>query len=68
MERFEVFQLGSTDNMMDFINMSKTTLADKEDEVWLEIQSYTDRKHVDEVMAKMQNNEDINVLYNRLLI
>jgi uncharacterized protein YbaA (DUF1428 family) len=67
MHSFEVFQLGNTEDMMEFVNISKTISADKEDEVWLEIQSYRDRKHVDEVMAKMENNEDMKVLYQQFL-
>ncbi len=67
MHRFEVFQLGSTENMMDFVNIAKTISADQEDEVWLEIQAYRDRKHVDEVMAKMENNEDMKVLYKQFI-
>jgi hypothetical protein len=65
-ERFEVFQLGSTENMMDFANIAKTISADQEDEVWPEIQAYRDRKHVDEVMAKIENNEDMKFYTNSL--
>ncbi len=70
MQRFEVYQRGSTENMMDFVNIAKTISADQnddEDEAWLEIQSYRDRKLVDEVMAKMENNEDMRVLYQRFI-
>ena len=53
-QRFEVFQLGSMEDMMEFTNIAKTISANKEDEeVWLEIQSYRDRKHLEEVGAKM---------------
>jgi len=68
MQHFEVFQLGSTENMMDFVNIANTISADQEkEEVWLEVQTYRDRKHVDEVMAKMENNEDIRVLYKQFI-
>ncbi len=67
MQRFEVFQLGSTENMMDFVNIAKTISADKDEEVWLDIQAYRDRKHVDAVMAKMENNEDMKALYQQFL-
>lgn len=67
MQRFEVFQLGSMENMMDFVNIAKTIGADQDDEVWLEIQSYRDHKHVDEVMAKMENNKDMRVLYQQFM-
>ncbi len=68
MQRFEVFQLGSTEDMMDFVNMAKTISADQEDdEVWLEIQAYRDRKHVDKVMSKMENNESMRALYQQFI-
>ncbi len=58
-QRFEVFQLGSTDDMMEFVNISKTVSADQDDEVWMEIQSYRDRKHLEEVGAKMMNDKNM---------
>jgi hypothetical protein len=33
-QRFEVFQPGSTDDMMEFVNISKTVSADQDDEVY----------------------------------
>lgn len=59
-QRFEVFQLGSMEDMMEFTNIAKTISANKEDEeVWLEIQSYRDRKHLEEVGAKMMADESM---------
>lgn len=58
-QRFEVFQLSSTDDMMEFVNISKTVSADQDDEVWMEIQSYRDRKHLEEVGAKMMNDKNM---------
>ncbi|HYO07228.1 MAG TPA: DUF1428 family protein [Phototrophicaceae bacterium] len=58
-QRFEVFQLGSTEDMMDFVNISKTVSADQDDEVWMEIQSYRDRKHLEEVGAKMMSDKNM---------
>ena len=41
MQHFEVFQLGSTENMMDFVNIANTISADqKKEEVWLEVQTF----------------------------
>ena len=41
MQHFEVFQLGSTENMMDFVNIANTISADQEkEEVWLEVQTF----------------------------
>jgi len=55
---FEMFHLGNTQDMMGFTNIAKTISADEEEEeVWLEIQSYRDRKHLEEVGAKMMSDE-----------
>ena len=40
MQHFEVFQLGSTENMMDFVNIANTISADQKEEVWLEVQTF----------------------------
>ena len=45
--------------MMDFVNISKTVSADQDDEVWMEIQSYRDRKHLEDVGAKMMNDKNM---------
>jgi hypothetical protein len=42
--KFEVFNLNSRENMMDFVNLSKTISANDDEDVWLEIQSYKDAK------------------------
>jgi len=45
---------------MEFTNIAKTISANKEDEeVWLEIQFYRDRKHLEEVCAKMMEDESM---------
>ena len=55
---FEMFHLGNTQDMMGFTNIAKTISADEEEEeVWLEIQSYRDRKHLEEVGTKMMSDE-----------
>ena len=36
---FEVFFLENRENIMEFVNLSKTISASEEEEVWLEIQS-----------------------------
>ena len=58
-QRFEVFQLECTEDMVDFINIAKTVSADQDEEVWLEIQSYKDRKHLEEVGAKMKTDKNM---------
>lgn len=60
---FEVFLLGSKDDIMDFANVSKAILAGDGDEVWLEIQSYRDIEHVKEFMKAMEGDKSIEPLY-----
>ena len=57
---FEMFQLGNTQDMMGFTNIAKTISANgDEEEVWLEIQSYRDHKHLEEVGTKMMSDEKV---------
>ena len=64
---FEVFSLTSRDNMMEFVNLSKTISASDDDEVWLEIQSYRDAEHVKEFTASMQGDKSIEPIYKRFM-
>ena len=63
-----VFQLNSTEAPMEGItNISKSLSANQDDEVWLELIFYRDRKHRDEVDAKMQNDEGMAPLFQQSL-
>lgn len=69
--RQEIFQLEGNSNLseqnemaekMGFTNISKTVSANKDEEVWLELQFYRDKKHLDDVSAKMQEDENAGKL------
>jgi uncharacterized protein YbaA (DUF1428 family) len=61
-----VFQLNNTEVPMEGItNIAKTVSANNDEEVWLELIFYRDRKHRDEVCAKMQNDENMERLYKQ---
>lgn len=61
-----VFQLNNTEAPMEGItNIAKTISATQDEEVWLELIFYRDRKHRDEVGAKMQNDENMERLYKQ---
>lgn len=61
-----VFQLRNTEAPMDGItNIAKAVAATKDEEVWLELIFYRDRKHKDEVCAKMKNDERMSPLWQR---
>jgi uncharacterized protein YbaA (DUF1428 family) len=65
--RFEVFQLSSTENMMDWTNIAKTVSANQDEEIWVEQIFYRDSKHRDEYMAKCGNDENMNQLYKQFM-
>jgi uncharacterized protein YbaA (DUF1428 family) len=61
--KFEVFNLNSRENMMDFVNLSKTISANDDENVWLEIQSYRDAKHVQDFMKAMEGDKSGDEMY-----
>ena len=65
--RFEVFQLSSTENMMDWTNIAKTVSASQDEEIWVEQIFYRDSKHREEYMAKCGNDENMNQLYKQFM-
>jgi|SRR5919198_1715817 uncharacterized protein YbaA (DUF1428 family) len=61
-----VFQLNNTEAPMDGItNIAKTVSATQDEEVWLELIFYRDRKHRDEVRSKMGTDERMGRLWQR---
>src|SRR5918911_688515 len=61
-----VFQLSNTEGPMDDItNIARTVSATQDEEVWMEILFYRDRKHKDEVATKMRNDERMGSLWQR---
>jgi uncharacterized protein YbaA (DUF1428 family) len=66
--RVEYFQLSSTEDMMDWTNISKTISGNQEEEeIWVEQVFYRDSKHRDEYMAKCGNDENMNQLYKQFM-
>jgi uncharacterized protein YbaA (DUF1428 family) len=47
---------------MGFTNIAKTISAKEDEEVWLELQFYRDHKHLDDLGAKMQKDENAGKL------
>jgi uncharacterized protein YbaA (DUF1428 family) len=61
-----IFQLNNTEAPMEGItNIAKTVSANQDEEVWMELIFYRDRNHRDEVIAKMQNDENMERLYKQ---
>jgi uncharacterized protein YbaA (DUF1428 family) len=65
--KFEVFNLNSRENIMDFVNLSKPISANDDEDVWLEIQSYRDAKHVQEFMKAMEGDKSGDEMYKEFM-
>ena len=61
--KFEVFNLNARKNMMEFVNIAKTISAGDNEEVWMEIQSYRDIKHVQEFMKAIEGDKSGDEMY-----
>ncbi len=64
---WEIFQLSSTENIEGFTNITKTVSAGQDEEIWIEILSYKDSKHKDEVAEKMKNDKNCESGYQQFL-
>ena len=63
-----IFQLNNTEAPMEGItNIAKTVSANQDEEVWMELIFYKDRKHRDDVRAKMQNDERCGSLFRQFM-
>ena len=63
-----IFQLSSTKNDMEFTSIAKTLSANlDEEEVWIEIFHYHDKKHKDEVMEIMKGDKNCEQGYQQFL-
>jgi large subunit ribosomal protein L17 len=58
-----VYRLNEKENITDFANISKVISANDDEDVNLEILSYRDAKHVEDVMKAMQDDKRANELY-----
>jgi len=65
--RFEVYNLNAREDMMEFVNLAKTISASENEEVWMEIQSYRDAKHVQEFMKAMEGDKSGDEMYNEFM-
>jgi uncharacterized protein YbaA (DUF1428 family) len=52
---------------MDFVSIAETVSASQDEEIWVEIQSYIDRKHRDGEMANMEKDKNCESLYQQYL-
>lgn len=66
--RHELFQLNNTDVPGEgFTNIASTVSAKIDEEVWIESIYYRDRRHMEEVIAKMAKDERCERSYKQSL-
>jgi hypothetical protein len=53
--------------VMDFVSIAETVSASQDEKVWVEIQSYRDREHLDEFMANMEKDKSDESLYQQYI-
>jgi uncharacterized protein YbaA (DUF1428 family) len=68
-QHYEIFQLDNTKSFkeMGMTNIYHTISATQDEEVWMEFVYYRDRKHMEEVIAKMEKDENMGRLYKQSL-
>jgi hypothetical protein len=57
MLRVEVFELTSSETLEGFTGIANTVSVNPDEEVWMELHSYRDRKHLNYVLKRIQNDE-----------
>jgi uncharacterized protein YbaA (DUF1428 family) len=60
--RIEYYMLGSRDVVEGCESFAKTLSAGEDEDIWMELQYYRDRKHGEDVFAKMMKDRDIEQL------
>ena len=60
--RIEYYRLGNSPTMEGFENIAKTLSATEDEDIWVELQYYRDRKHCEEAFAEMMKDKDLEPL------
>ena len=55
---YQSFQLSSRETSEDFTSMTTVLSANQDEEIWMDLESYRDVKHMDDVISKLMNDED----------
>lgn len=55
---YNLFRLANSTSWEGFVNISKTVSASEDEDVWITIMSYREKKHRDEFVAKMSNDKE----------
>lgn len=63
---WDIYQLNSTDAMEGMTNMAKTVSASPDEEVWVEVDHYKDRKSMDSAMGAIMQDPNAGELFGEL--
>lgn len=55
---YDLFRLAGSTSWEGFVNISKTVTASEDEDVWISILSYRNKKHRDEFVAKMASDKE----------
>jgi hypothetical protein len=61
------FQLESTETSEDFTSVANAVSINQDEEIWLDLEFTTDRKHRNDVDTKIQNDEFAGLLMKQFL-
>lgn len=61
------FQLDRTKTPEGFTSMTNVISANQDDEVWMDMESYRDRKHMNDVVSKIESDENALSLMRQYL-
>ncbi|MGH9877253.1 MAG: DUF1428 family protein [Nitrososphaerales archaeon] len=60
--RIEYYQLGNSQTMEGFESVAKALFAAEDEDIWMELQFYRDRKHCDDTFGKMMHDKSMEQL------
>jgi uncharacterized protein YbaA (DUF1428 family) len=64
---YQSFQLSNNQKQEGFTSMSDTISANQDEEVWMDVEAYTDRTHMDNVISKVMGDERALSIMKRFL-
>ena len=62
-----VYRMNAREEIKDFVNLSKVISTSDDEDVWLEILSFRDSNHVQEVMKALEGDKRGNELYTEVM-
>lgn len=54
---YQSFQLSNTETSEGFASIANAVSANQDEEVWLDLESYRDRKHMNDVVTRIEGDE-----------